>query len=147
MNQEFPIGSEVTVEIETPRFCFVKRRADGGVDFISPFPSLFNYGFLPGTRAADGDPQDALLLGRRRARGERVRGRVEARVRFVDAGECDDKLVCSEGEDGALGVRERWALRAFFTAYATFKRALHALRGRRGRTAYEGIEEGPARVG
>ncbi len=140
--KEFQIGDEVEVEVETPRFGFIKRTSSGGIDFISPLPSLFNYGFIPGTRAADGDPQDALLLGPRQPRGCRAVSRLRGRVAFVDAGVRDDKFVCKAGP---LSGAERRALALFFTAYARFKRALNALRGRAGETAFGGFDEGAGR--
>lgn len=137
-NKEFHIGDEIEIEIETPQFGFIKRTSSGAIDFISPIPSLFNYGFVPDTRAADGDPQDALLLGPRRTRGQRAISCLQGRVAFIDAGERDDKLVC---KSGALNSAERCAIAVFFTAYAHFKRALNALRGRSGETAYGGLDE------
>ncbi|MDR0965327.1 MAG: inorganic diphosphatase [Myxococcales bacterium] len=128
----------VEIEIETPRFSFIKRKSSGRIDFISPLPSLFNYGFIPGTLAPDGDPQDALLLGVRLPRGARVRAQVQGKVRFVDAGERDDKLVCKAGP---LTQGDRWTIEAFFAVYAAFKRTLNAARGRPGRTAFAGLEE------
>lgn len=137
-NKEFRVGDEIEIEIETPRFGFIKRRSSGGIDFISPIPSLFNYGFVPGTLAADGDPWDALLLGPRRARGQRVISRVRGRVAFIDAGDRDDKIVC---KSGPLCPAERRAIAVFFAAYARFKRVLNALRHRQGATAYGGLDE------
>ena len=53
----------VEVIIEVPRGGFIKRHPDGAVDFVSPVPCPFNYGSVEGSEAADGDPQDALVLG------------------------------------------------------------------------------------
>lgn len=128
---------ELEVEIDTPRFSLIKRRDDGSVDFVSPLPCPFNYGSVPDTLSSDGDRLDAVVLGARLARGTRVRVKVVALVRFTDAGEADPKYVCSErpwrARDGLL-------IGAFFTAYARLKGALNLLRGRRGRTRYEGLE-------
>ena len=122
----------VTVTIETPRWGFVKRRADGRVDFISPLPSLFNYGCVEGELSGDGDPLDALLLGPRLPRGAKVRASVWGCVEFVDAGDEDPKLVCRVG----LAPREiEWLrVRIFFTIYAVLKRPLNWVRGRTGPT-------------
>ena len=60
------------VRIEVPRFSFVKREADGEVDFVSPVPCPFNYGSVPGAIAPDGDAPDALVLGPRVAAGAEV---------------------------------------------------------------------------
>lgn len=127
----------VVVEIDSSRGSFVKRRDDGGVDFVSPLPTPYNYGSVPGTRAEDGDRLDAIVLGRALPRGARVEVPVRAIVRFVDAGDDDRKLVCSERP---LSAGERRGLVAFFTVYACAKRVLNRVRGRRGTTAFEGIE-------
>lgn len=126
---------QVEVIIEVPRGGHEKLRADGSRDFLSPLPCPFNYGSVPGTVSGDGDPLDALVLGPRLPRGTRVRVDVLAEVRFVDAGEPDPKLVCGE----RLGRVDQLRVALFFRGYALAKRALHRLRGRRGRTAYEGI--------
>lgn len=126
---------EVEVLIETPRGGFVKRRADGSIDYVSPLPSPFNYGCVPDRTGGDGDPLDAVLLGPRRPRGWRGRVAVRAVVRFVDDGRPDDKLVCGDVVTGLDRVR----LRLFFAAYALLKRGLNRARGRRGETAYRGV--------
>lgn len=120
----------VRVTIETPRGTFVKRDGDR-VEYVSPVPCPWNYGFVPGTSADDGDPQDALVLGPRLRRGETVEADVRGVVRFVDAGRADDKLVCG---GAALTPRDLVRLRAFFRAYAVARRLLNALRGRHGAT-------------
>jgi inorganic pyrophosphatase len=124
--------------VEVPRGAFVKRElhAQGGIDFVSPLPSPFNYGYLPALPGQDGDPADAVIMGPRLALGSEVALPPVGRVRFVDAGTRDDKLVLSARP---LTARERLALRAFFTAYAQAKRLLNRLRGERGRTAFEGL--------
>lgn len=132
-----PLPTHVRVLVEVPRFGFVKREAGVGVDYVSPVPSPFNYGCIPGTRAPDGDPEDALVLGPRLPAGAEVEVPVRGVVRFVDAGEPDDKLVC--GAD-PVGPGDRVALIAFFTAYARARALLNRARGRRGRTAFLGLE-------
>jgi inorganic pyrophosphatase len=133
------IGDRVLVRVEVPRGSFLKRRSDGSVDFLSPFPSPFNYGSVPGTLAPDGEPLDAILLGPRRRAGHSEQLPVVAFVRFVDAGVVDTKLVCSAMD---LRDEDRRALRSFFRLYAVFKSGLNRLRGRPGRTAYDGLVEG-----
>ncbi|MFT3927353.1 MAG: inorganic diphosphatase [Myxococcales bacterium] len=132
---DFPERLEVIIEV--PRGGFIKRKDDGGVDFVSPFPCPFNYGSVPDTVSGDGDRLDALVLGPSAARGTRVVGRVVGRVRFVDAGLEDPKYICSEGP---LGAADRRRIERFFTFYARAKQALNLLRGKRGTTAYRGIE-------
>jgi len=133
-----PAELQVVVEVEVPKGGFVKRLGDGTVDFVSPVPCPFNYGALPDTVAADGDRDDAVLLGPRRPAGERVPARVWARVRFVDAGDRDDKLVCGHH------APTRWQRRRvllFFTVYARCKVLLNRLRGKGGVTRLEGWDD------
>jgi inorganic pyrophosphatase len=114
------LGDEVEVALEVSRFSFVKRRPDGRVHFVSPLPTLFNYGSVPGTCAADGDPLDAVVLGPRRPRGTIVRGRLLGVIDFVDHDVADPKLVVGE----VLRARDVRALEAFFRVYARAKRVL-----------------------
>ena len=135
---DFP--SELEVEIEVPKGGFVKRRDDGGIDYVSPFPSPFNYGSVPGTTSGDGDRLDAVVLGARLVRGARTRVPVVACIEFEDAGLSDPKYICSHGplsrSDEALVVR-------FFSFYALAKGLLNGLRGKSGRTRYLGLRVPP----
>jgi inorganic pyrophosphatase len=131
------LPDRVRVLIEVPRFSFVKREAGGGVDFVSPVPCPFNYGCVPGARAPDGDPPDALVLGSRVAAGVELDAEVWAVVRFVDDDVRDDKLVCGARRPSDV---ELAAVGAFFRVYARARAGLNALAGRQGRTAYEGVE-------
>jgi inorganic pyrophosphatase len=132
----------VRARIEVPRGSFIKRELHGEarLDFVSPLPSPFNYGFLPGVDGEDGDPVDAVILGPRLPLGAEIERPVVARVRFVDAGQPDSKLVLS---DRPLSRRQRMALVGFFRLYAHAKRALNLLRGARGPTRFEGLDEDP----
>jgi inorganic pyrophosphatase len=129
--------ARVDIVIDAPRFSFVKRDDGGGIDLVSPLPCPFNYGSVPGTRSGDGERIDALLLGRRRARG-RVRDvPVVAIVHFIDAGQLDPKWVCSARP---LDLAGHTQIDAFFHLYALAKRTLNRVRGKRGETRYDGIE-------
>jgi inorganic pyrophosphatase len=134
-------SQQIEVVIDVPLGGFIKRRDDGGIDFVSPAPCPFNYGSVPDTRSGDGDRLDAVVLGRRLARGTRVHTTVVARVRFTDAGQDDPKLICS---DRTFGRRDRMMVAAFFTIYARVKGLINRLRGKRGVTRYGGIEDHPA---
>lgn len=129
------VNVQVDVEIEVPRGSVVKRRADGSVDFVSPVPCPYNYGFVVDTVGGDGDPIDALVLGRRLARGHRAHQVARAAVRFIDAGQIDDKLICS---GRPLRRSERLTVMAFFRFYAVAKGALNRLRGSDGATEVRG---------
>lgn len=130
-----PLPREPEVLIECPRFSFVKRRADGTVDFVSPLPCPYNYGSIPGLVADDGDPLDAVVLGRRLPRGRLVRVPVVAVLGFIDSGRGDPKVICSVGP---LSTAERLGLEAFFRVYALFKRGLHLVRGNVTETRFAG---------
>ena len=132
-----PLPDQVEVSIEVPRWGLIKRDRHGGIDFISPLPCPFNYGSVPGTLAADGDAQDALLVGPRAAAGSRVDAHVLGRVRFIDAGHEDAKWICGHAP---LARFDRLQIAVFFRVYAQAKRALNALRGRPGHTRYAGLE-------
>jgi inorganic pyrophosphatase len=124
------------VLVESPRWSVVKRRADGGVDFISPLPCPYNYGCIPGLSSGDGDPLDVVVLGPRLRRGERLRVPVVGVIGFLDAGCADPKVICSARP---LSPVDRAGLETFFRVYALFKRVLHRVRGRRsGATRYLG---------
>lgn len=133
---------QIEVLIELPRHTIIKRREDGRVDFLSPLPCPYNYGSVPGTSAADGDSEDALVLGPRLPKGVRARARVLARANFYDAGSFDGKWVCGE----SMSVRERQGLIVFFHVYARCKAMLNWLRRKSGRTAFEGLELAPGLV-
>jgi inorganic pyrophosphatase len=131
---DFP--SELEVLVDHPRGSFIKRREDGSIDYVSPFPSPFNYGSVPDTRAADGDREDAIVLGPRLPPGARVRMPVVARVVFIDAGDLDSKWICG----ARFGRSERLQVELFFQLYAYLKGMLYLLRRRRGNTEYRGLE-------
>ncbi len=122
------LSSPLLVQIEVPRFGIVKRRGDGGIDFISPLPCPYNYGFVPGTLSPDGDPLDALVLGPRVPYGTVCRTIPRAVIGFLDGGEVDPKLICCSA---ALTVSQRLDILRFFQIYAASKWMLNALRGRR----------------
>jgi inorganic pyrophosphatase len=127
--------TKVRVTVETPRWTFVKYDGER-VEYVSPVPCPWNYGYVAGTTADDGDPQDALVLGRRIRRGETTDVDVRGVVRFLDDGRVDDKLVCG---DRPLTSRDRAAMRAFFSAYVIARRVLNVVRRRRGATRFGGI--------
>jgi len=120
----------IPIVIEVPRFSFVKRGPSGSVDFVSPFPSPFNYGSVPETLAEDGEPRDVLLLGPRLPHGTRTEASVLGVVHFLDAGVPDPKIVAGP----RLGGCDRGTIEGFFRLYALAKRCA----GRRP-TRYEGF--------
>lgn len=132
--------SELEVLVEQPRASFIKRREDGSIDFISPLPCPFNYGSVPGTRADDGDREDALVLGARLPKGTRLSLPVLGRAHFFDAGVYDGKWVCG----ARLSAADTRSIVLFFTLYAWAKRRLNTVRGLTGATRFAGFEPAPA---
>ncbi|MBK8260849.1 MAG: inorganic diphosphatase [Nannocystis sp.] len=134
---ELPALSErPTVVIEAPRFSTVKRRSDGTIDFVSPLPCPYNYGSIPGTISGDGDPLDAVVMGRRLAYGTVVRSMpVVGVIDFIDGGKADPKVIVAARP---LSARERWGLENFFRVYALGKRALARARGEDPATRFAG---------
>lgn len=125
----------LTVVIDVPRGSFIKRTDDGEVDFVSPFPSPFNYGHVPGTVGDDGDAQDAVVLGPTMALGTTATLPARARVNFIDAGRPDPKWVCATTP---LSRAQRLQVEAFFRFYAVVKRWINRVRGKPGSTRYLG---------
>jgi inorganic pyrophosphatase len=117
----------VEVRIEVPAGGHIKRGAEGRIDLISPLPCPFNYGSVPGTRAPDGEPVDAIVLGAPLPAGHRSTWAVHGVVRFVDAGVPDPKLICGAAPPTAGDLAR---LHRFFSAYARLKSTWAALRGR-----------------
>lgn len=123
------------VVVDVPRWSFVKRNDDGRVDFVSPLPSPFNYGHIPGTRADDGESADAVVLGPRLARGTRGPFAIQGKIGFLDAGIEDPKWICASK---ALSTADRRSVERFFRRYALVKRLINRLRGKRGSTRFLG---------
>ena len=132
MNPHLP---EFEVVIEIPRGSFLKRRWDGSVDFISPFPCPFNYGAIRDYVGCDGDLLDAVVLGPRMPRGKAVTVVAHDAVGLTDRGMYDDKIICS---DKPLGTGKRRLILMFFHIYTLSKRILNFYRGRSGRTTCNG---------
>jgi inorganic pyrophosphatase len=127
----------VQVVVEVSRGSYLKRNAEGKVEYASPIPCPFNYGSVPGTIAPDGDALDALVLGEPLPRGTVVEADVHGIVRFLDHGEVDDKLVC------AVFVprdADRASVHRFFTFYTWVKRCVNLARVKSGATRYSGVE-------
>ena len=133
-------GEKVAVVIEVPRGGRVKRRSSGRIDYLSPLGCPFNYGYVEGTTSGDGDPLDAVLLGPHRPRGHREQVRVWGVVRFVDAGQPDDKLVCGPTPPTDRDWRR---VSRFFRLYGRAKGVLNRCRGLTGSTRMVGLEIGP----
>ena len=126
-----PAAPLVDVVIEVPRGSFLKRGSSGRIDFVSPLPCPFNYGSVPALPAADGDAQDAVVLGPRLSAGQWLRVPVRGLIRFIDDGQQDDKLICAYRP---LTAGDRRVVAGFFEIYALCKRLMYFARGQRRRT-------------
>lgn len=111
--------------IEVPRGSLIKPRADGGIDFVSPFPCPYNYGAIPDLRSPDGDPLDVVVLGPRLPRNAEVFLPVRAVMGFLDAGALDPKVICSAIK---LTPAHHAGLERFFRFYAGAKWLVNASR-------------------
>ena len=133
MNEASPA---VRVIIEVSRGGFIKRHPDGAVDFVSPLPCPFNYGSVCDSEAADGDPQDAVVLGPPLAAGSEHLVTPWQRAVFLDDGLVDDKWICGVTPPTEEELKR---IHRFFTRYAWAKRVLNRSRGRSGCTRFDGL--------
>jgi inorganic pyrophosphatase len=120
---------EVEVVVEVPRGSFLKRNARGKIEYLSPVPCPFNYGSVPARIGSDGDPLDAVVLGRRLCRGTRLQVPAIGAIQMFDHGEPDHKLVCSSRP---VGKRMRAWILLFFRFYAKCKGLINFCHGRSG---------------
>lgn len=121
---------QVEVFIEIPRGSFLKRNARGKLEYLSPVPCPFNYGSVPSRIGTDGDPLDAVVLGRRLSRGTRLSIAAIGAVRMFDHGEEDHKLICGARP---VGARMRAWILLFFRFYAKCKGLINFCHGRSGK--------------
>ena len=128
----------VRVQIEVPKGSRVKRNPHGGIDYVSPLPCPFNYGSVPNTQSADGEPLDAVVLGGPLPLGHSGDYRVVGLVDFVDGGQDDPKVICIQSR---MTDKDRQSVITFFKRYARLKRPVNRLRGRGGLTVFRGLEE------
>jgi len=132
---DLELPAHVTIRVEVPRWGVVKRRGDGSIDYVSPFPCPYNYGCIPAFESGDGDALDAIVLGRRRSRGAELVLPVRAVMGFTDDGAADPKVICSQAPLSPAEARGIWR---FFKVYALVKTALGVLRGQRAATRCDG---------
>jgi inorganic pyrophosphatase len=93
--------TDVQVVIEIPAGSFTKYELDAktGHIFVDRFQSMpvvypTNYGSIPSTVGADGDPLDALVITRQPIYpGALIRVRPIGIMKMIDGGDIDDKIV------------------------------------------------------
>jgi len=133
------------VVVETPKWSFTKYHLREGRiarEFLSPFPTPFNYGFVKGTVSDDGMPRDAIILGGKLRQGVEVEATDVGNSRFIDCGLEDDKVIAST--DGKIGFFDKAMLDLFFTAYMAYKTVYHLVgRGKLVRCRYGGSTLSP----
>lgn len=142
MSASSALPPRARVRVEVPRGSFAKRSATGRVEFLSPVPCPFHYGSVVDVLGADGDAQDAVIVGAplHCARGSLHDLPVRACVRFVDEGLVDDKWICSEAP---LRRSQELALITFFRFYGLVKVTNDRAKGKRGATGYRGFLRAP----
>ncbi len=127
------------IVIETPKYSFSKyRKTETGYEraFISPLPTIFNYGFIEGTTGPDGMEEDVVVLGPRLPRGSTLeREDFDGIVKFLDNSIRDDKWLVY-----ISGFCSPTLLAFYFRLYALFKVFLYACRDRKiTKCRFEGI--------
>ena len=127
------------IVIETPKYSFSKyRKTENGYEraFFSPLPTIFNYGFIEGTKGPDGMEEDVVVLGPRLPRGSTFeREGFDGIVRFLDDSIRDDKRLVH-----ISGFCSPSLLAFYFRLYALFKIFLYAFcEGKITKCRFEGI--------
>lgn len=124
--------------VDTPKWGFIKKKDDGSIDYISPFPCPFNYGSILDTEGEDGDREDIVVLGKKLKSGTQdcLANRV-AIVSFYDKGEFDPKHIYSDKE---LNTIDKLKLYSFFSLFSVLKLVLNAVKGKKGKTKFVGIK-------
>jgi inorganic pyrophosphatase len=107
--KDLPFGTmqEFNVVVEIPKGSQDKYEYDEKLDVVKldrvlygsqRFP--FNYGFIPETRALDGDHADAVLLSTNPINsGIVVEARAIGFMEMIDGGEVDNKIICVPTKD------------------------------------------------
>ena len=94
------------MRIEIAKWGFVKRELHNAssVDFFSPVPCPFNYGYLLSEQGEDGDPVDAILLGPRVSVGSVHTSMAWGEVRFWDGGLPDKKIILGAAPPSSMDL-------------------------------------------
>jgi inorganic pyrophosphatase len=92
---EIPAGTTAKFEVDESSglLRWEKKREDGSRRAIDYLPYPVNYGMVPHTRSADGDPLDILVLGRGIERGHVTATKIIGVMMMEQDGVRDDKLL------------------------------------------------------
>ena len=130
--------------IETPKYSFFKYAEVSPGAFkkvmFSPIPTIFNYGYVSGTRAQDDMQVDVIILGPRIAQGTTIEmddnKKFDGVVHFVDDSKVDDKMIVY-----VSGFKNTSVLSLYFRVYALYKMFLYLVSKRKiAKCRFEGIE-------
>ena len=131
------MSSMFSICIEVPKWGMIKHNEKGMIDYISPIPCPFNYGSVQNIIGADGDLQDAILLGDKKKIHFCGQYLLVGKVFFIDQGSQDHKWIFSETNQ--IRCRDWMVLDSFFRIYAQIKRGRNIIFCRKFQTSYEGI--------
>ena len=132
--------SEVKLLIEVSRGSLIKRDELGRFEYLAPLPCPFSYGSVSGVSGEDGDELDGFVVGASPRRGETVSYPERGRVRFIDCGQRDDKLIIGPTP---LTPQDLQRIRSFFVLVTLAKRFFYKLTRRPGVTRFEGVDPSP----
>lgn len=108
------------IVIETPKYSFFKYNKKGSQfvkEFLSPIPTIFNYGFIEGSIAADGMEKDVVVIGPHMPQGTVFEvEHTDGVVRFIDDSLEDNKEIIY-----VEGFFSKSVFYFYFHLYATFK--------------------------
>jgi inorganic pyrophosphatase len=108
------------VVIETPKYSFFKYNKKGSDfirEFLSPIPTIFNYGFIDGSLADDGMEKDVMVIGSRMSQGTVLEvSDTDGVVKFIDDSLEDNKEIVY-----LRGFFSKQIFYFYFHLYATFK--------------------------
>ena len=92
---EIPAGTTAKFEVDEAKglLRWQKKREDGSRRAIDYLPYPVNYGMVPHTRSADGDPLDVLVLGGGVERGHVAATKIIGVLMMEQDGVRDDKLI------------------------------------------------------
>lgn len=117
---EIPAGSRDKIEYRDGAFVLDRVLPEG----VGGYP--VNYGFVPCTRAPDGDPLDVLLPGPPRPTGAALSVQVVGFLRMVDEKGDDPKLLTVAPEGPRWSDDLRHEVAAFFHRYKVEQPGAHA---------------------